>query len=73
MGEIIGEIGQSVGKIAVLMVPDQWDPKTGKPTHYLQLSEDHFLNMGINVGWLAYAGFLLAVFSSAVYMTMAHS
>lgn len=50
MGEIIGEIGQSVGKIAVLMVPDQWDPKTGKPTHYLQLSEDHFLNMGINVG-----------------------
>jgi hypothetical protein len=35
--------------MATLQIADQWDPKTGKPTHYLQLSPEKFKEAAKNL------------------------
>lgn len=47
--EAISDFVDVVQKMATLQIADQWDPKTGKPTHYLQLSPEKFKEAAKNL------------------------
>lgn len=39
-----GDFVDVVAKVATLRFADEWDPETGKPTHYAQLDREDFMN-----------------------------
>lgn len=49
VGQVIGNVGEAVAKIAALQIPIDWDPKTGKARRYRTLSPDDFNKMGIGI------------------------
>ena len=46
IGELIGNIGEGITKIATLQIPYNWDNKTGKVIEYRTLTPQDFKNMG---------------------------
>jgi hypothetical protein len=44
----IGDMAETVQKIAALSIPDEWN-KEGKPIHFRQLNTNDFTNVGTNI------------------------
>ena len=50
IGTIISSIADSISKYAKMLVPDQWDPKTGTPTHYVRMDKTMMKDAGEGIG-----------------------
>ena len=47
---IISSMADSISKYAKMLVPDQWDPKTGTPTHYVRMDKTMMQDAGEGIG-----------------------
>ena len=50
MSKMISNIAQGIGDMAKLQIPNEWDPKTGKPTNFVSLTKSDFTKAGENIG-----------------------
>ena len=50
MSKLISNIAQGIGDMAKLQIPNEWDPKTGKPTNFVSLTKSDFTQAGTNIG-----------------------
>lgn len=50
IGTIISSMSDSISKYAKMLVPDQWDPKTGNPTHYVRMDKTMMQDAGEGIG-----------------------
>ena len=46
---VVGNVGESIGKIAKLQIPIEFDPKTGKPINFRTLKKKDFEDMSVGV------------------------
>ena len=46
---VVGNVGESIGKIAKLQIPIDFDPKTGKPLNFRTLKKKDFAEMSVGV------------------------
>ena len=49
LGQVIANITEGVKSYAKLLIPDKWDPKTGKPIHYTLMKEQNFKDAAIGI------------------------
>lgn len=49
VGELLDSMCKGISGFAKLLIPDQWDPKTGQPIHFTKLSDDDFKTAGKNI------------------------
>lgn len=50
MSKMISNIAQGIGDMAKLQIPNDWDPKTGKPISFVRLTDSDFTKAGENIG-----------------------
>lgn len=50
IGTIISSMSDSISKYAKMLVPDEWDPKTGNPTHYVRMDKTMMQDAGEGIG-----------------------
>ena len=50
IGTIISSMADSISKYAKMLVPDQWDPKTGTPIHYVRMDGTMMQDAGEGIG-----------------------
>ena len=50
IGTIISSMADSISKYAKMLVPDQWDPKTGTPIHYVRMDKTMMQDAGEGIG-----------------------
>ena len=50
MSKMISNIAQGIGDMAKLQIPNEWDPKTGKPISFVRLTDSDFTKAGTNIG-----------------------
>jgi len=48
--ELISGVAEGIVKLASNQIPDEWDPKTGKPKHYIRLDDKIYTNASIVIG-----------------------
>ena len=49
LGQVIANITDGVKSYAKLLIPDKWDPKTGKPIHYTLMKKENFEDAAIGI------------------------
>lgn len=50
IGTIISSMADSISKYAKMLVPDEWDPKTGTPIHYVRMDKTMMQDAGEGIG-----------------------
>lgn len=69
MGNMIANIAEGVKSYAELKVPIAWDPKTGKPIGFRQLTNTDFTNAATNISTIisTVGGAILAIYDGKIY------
>ena len=50
ISELISNMAEGIVHLASGQIPDKWDPKTGKPTHYKEILPQDYINAGETIG-----------------------
>ena len=50
ISELISGMADGIIKLASGQVPDEWDPKTGKPIHYTKITAEDYILSGLTIG-----------------------
>ena len=69
MGNMIANIAEGVKSYAELKVPIAWDPKTGKPIGFRQLTNTDFTNAATNISTIisTVGGAILAIYDGKIF------
>ena len=71
---VVGNVGESIGNIAKLQIPIEFDPKTGKPINFRTLKKKDFEDMsaGINTVLTSIIGALSELYANGANLTDAN-